>query len=137
MSDYFDNQSNWSWCIQDGKAVIVTHHPPHHANDVYHSHTVDITNVQIGQLDDPGTVNEIMGNAHRAASHVPEAPPNTGGKNSGKNTGNPNPAGKSSAVSKGGNGGGHSGGGHVGHGSGHGGNGSNGGHGGSGGGHGR
>ncbi|MCD8146020.1 MAG: hypothetical protein LUD84_01875 [Clostridiales bacterium] len=76
MSNYFDNQSNWSWNVSDGKAEVVTHH----TNPKPHSHTLDVTNVSIGEMmENPGNV---MGEAHRAASHDYVTTENSGGKES-------------------------------------------------------
>lgn len=63
MSNYFDNQTNWSWNIDKNNVTVTTEH----SQPKPHSHTLDITNVPIGEMvDNPG---EIMGDAHRAASH--------------------------------------------------------------------
>lgn len=67
MSNYFDNQKRWSWTC-DGKSVKVeTDHGDH-------THSVDITNVTIGDMCDKDKSgkdksDKIMGDAHRAASH--------------------------------------------------------------------
>lgn len=60
MSNYFDNQSRWSWTC-DGKSVRVE---TDHGN---HTHSVDITNVTIGDMYEK--LGKTMGDAHRAASH--------------------------------------------------------------------
>lgn len=63
MSNYFDNQNKWSWEI-DGEKVIVT---TEHAQPKPHSHTMDVTNVSIGEMaDNPG---KVMGEAHRSVTH--------------------------------------------------------------------
>lgn len=63
MSNYFDNQTKWSW-KNDGERVIVT---TEHNHPKVHSHTMDITNVSIGEMiDNPG---KVMGEAHRAVPH--------------------------------------------------------------------
>lgn len=60
MSNYFDNQTNWSWNNNDGKVTVLTDHGSH-------THTLDITTVPIGEMvDNPG---QVMGDAHRASSH--------------------------------------------------------------------
>lgn len=46
MSNYFDNQTKWSW-QNDGEKVIVT---TEHSHPKVHTHTMDITNVPIGGL---------------------------------------------------------------------------------------
>lgn len=60
MSNYFDNQSNWSWNVNDGKAEVVTDHGTH-------THTLDVTDVPIGDMAD--NTGKVMGDAHREASH--------------------------------------------------------------------
>lgn len=63
MANYFDNQTNWSWNVSDGKATVTTHHSKPKA----HSHTMDVTNVPIGEMNDnPG---KVMGELHRSVSH--------------------------------------------------------------------
>ncbi|MCD7749517.1 MAG: hypothetical protein LUH42_05660 [Oscillospiraceae bacterium] len=63
MSNYFDNQTNWSWNVSDGKVTVTTQHD----QPTPHSHTLDVTNVPIGEMADH--TGEIMGDAHRTASH--------------------------------------------------------------------
>lgn len=60
MSNYFDNQSRWSWS-NDGNSVKVT---TDHGN---HVHNVDISNVTIEDMYE--RTGQSMGDAHRAASH--------------------------------------------------------------------
>ena len=48
MSNYFDNQTKWSW-QNDGEKVIVT---TEHSYPKVHTHTMDITNVPIGEMID-------------------------------------------------------------------------------------
>ena len=60
MSNYFDNQSRWSWTC-DGKSVKIE---TDHGN---HTHSVDITKATIGDMYD--NTGKTMGDAHRAASH--------------------------------------------------------------------
>lgn len=63
MSNYFDNQSTWSWHIDKDHVTVTTEH----TQPKPHSHTLDVTNVPIGEMvDNPG---KVMGQAHRAASH--------------------------------------------------------------------
>ena len=64
MSNYFDNQTKWSW-KNDGEKVMVT--TEHSKNNKVHSHTLDITEVPIGEMVDNTGI--VMGDAHRAASH--------------------------------------------------------------------
>lgn len=60
MSNYFDNQSKWSWNISKENALITTDHGDH-------THTLDVTNVPIGEM--VNNTGKIMGDAHRAVSH--------------------------------------------------------------------
>lgn len=60
MSNYFDNQGNWSWYISDKSALVTTDHGDH-------THTLDVTNVPIGEMVDH--TGEVMGEARRSASH--------------------------------------------------------------------
>lgn len=60
MSNYFDNQSRWSW-TNDGKSVKVT------TDHGSHTHTLDISNATIEDMYN--NCGETMGNAHRATSH--------------------------------------------------------------------
>lgn len=60
MSNYFDNQSKWSWDISE-KGVFVT---TDHGN---HTHTLEVTNVPVEEMVD--NTGKVMGEAHRAASH--------------------------------------------------------------------
>ena len=63
MSNYFDNQTKWSW-QNDGEKVIVT---TEHSYPKVHTHTMDITNVPIGEMIDNS--GKVMGEAHRAVPH--------------------------------------------------------------------
>ena len=45
MSNYFDNQKKWAWTVTNEKATITTDHGTH-------THTLDLTNVPIGELAD-------------------------------------------------------------------------------------
>ena len=60
MSNYFDNQDKWSWNISEKEVLVTTDHGDH-------THTLDITNVPIGEMVD--NTGQVMGDAHRAASH--------------------------------------------------------------------
>lgn len=60
MSNYFDNQSNWSWNITDKDISVTTDHGDH-------SHTLDLNHVTFGDMLDHG--DKTMGDAHRAADH--------------------------------------------------------------------
>ena len=60
MANYFDNQEKWSWQISDKAALVTTDHGTH-------THTVDVTDVPIGEMVDH--TGQVMGDAHRAASH--------------------------------------------------------------------
>lgn len=60
MSNYFDNQANWSWNVSDSFVKIETDHGSH-------THTIDITNATIGDMYD--NLGQTMGDAHRAADH--------------------------------------------------------------------
>lgn len=60
MSNYFDNQNKWSWQVSDKEVLVTTDHGNH-------THTIDITNVPIGEMADH--TGQVMGDAHRAASH--------------------------------------------------------------------
>ena len=60
MSNYFDNQDKWSWQISDKEVLVTTDHGDH-------THTMDVTNVPIGEMVDH--MGQVMGDAHRAASH--------------------------------------------------------------------
>ncbi len=60
MANYFDNQEKWSWQISDKTALVTTDHGTH-------THTLDVTNVPIGEMVDH--TGQVMGDAHRAASH--------------------------------------------------------------------
>lgn len=60
MSNYFDNQDKWSWQISDKEVLVTTDHGDH-------THTMDVTNVPIGEMVDH--TGQVMGDAHRAASH--------------------------------------------------------------------
>lgn len=60
MSNYFDNQSSYSWKVSQDSVLVTTDHGDH-------THTLDITNVPIGEIVD--NTGKVMGEAHRAASH--------------------------------------------------------------------
>lgn len=60
MANYFDNQTNWSWNVTADKAEVITDHGTH-------THTLDLTEVSVGDLAD--NTGQVMGDAHRAASH--------------------------------------------------------------------
>lgn len=60
MSNYFDNQSNWSWNVSKDSVLVTTDHGSH-------THTLDVTDVPIGEMAD--NTGRVMGDAHRAASH--------------------------------------------------------------------
>ena len=60
MSNYFDNQSSYSWNVSQDSVLVTTDHGDH-------THTLDITNVSIGEIVD--NTGKVMGEAHRAASH--------------------------------------------------------------------
>lgn len=63
MSNYFDNQSTWSWHVDKNHVTVTIEH----TYPKPHSHTLDVTNVPIGEMvDNPG---KVMGQAHRAVSH--------------------------------------------------------------------
>ena len=63
MSNYFDNQTNWSWHVTNDRATMTTEH----THPKPHTHTIDVTNVPIGEMmDNPG---KVMGEAHRAVPH--------------------------------------------------------------------
>lgn len=65
MSNYFDNQNQWSWTCNGQSVIVETAHSDHIHGD--HIHRVDITNATIGDMYDK--TGQIMGDAHRAASH--------------------------------------------------------------------
>lgn len=60
MSNYFDNQDKWSWQISDNEVLVTTDHGDH-------THTMNITNVPIGEMVDH--TGQVMGDAHRSVSH--------------------------------------------------------------------
>ena len=60
MSNYFDNQDKWSWNISEKEVLVTTDHGDH-------THTLDITNVPIGEMVD--NTGQVMGDAYRVASH--------------------------------------------------------------------
>lgn len=60
MSNYFDNQDKWFWQISDKEVLVTTDHGDH-------THTMDVTNVPIGEMVDH--TGQVMGDTHRAASH--------------------------------------------------------------------
>jgi hypothetical protein len=60
MSNYFDNQNKWCWQVTDKEVLVITDHGTH-------THTVEITDVPIGEMVD--NTGQVMGDAHRAASH--------------------------------------------------------------------
>ena len=60
MSNYFDNQSRWSWTVTDDKIQVETDHGDH-------MHHVGLEKATLGDLmDKPG---QTLGNAHRAVEH--------------------------------------------------------------------
>ena len=65
MSNYFDNQKKWAWNVTNEKATITTDHGTH-------THTLDLTNVPIGELAD--NTGQVMGDAHREAAHDFDTP---------------------------------------------------------------
>lgn len=60
MSNYFDNQDKWSWQISDKEVLVTTDHGNH-------THTMEITNVPIGEMVDH--TGQVMGDAHRSVPH--------------------------------------------------------------------
>ena len=60
MANYFDNQEKWSWKISENEVLVTTDHGNH-------THTLEVTNVPIGEMAD--NTGQVMGDAHRAASH--------------------------------------------------------------------
>ncbi|MBR3517877.1 MAG: hypothetical protein IKO10_16365 [Lachnospiraceae bacterium] len=62
MSDYFDNESNAnaSWNVTDDKVEYVVDHGDH-------THSLDLTSVTLEEMYE--NTNQVMGDAHRAASH--------------------------------------------------------------------
>ena len=81
MSNYFDNQEKYSWNVSTDGALVITDHGDH-------THTLDITDISIGEL--VNNTGQVMGEAHRAASHdyktiSSEAKNNEGLKMSGRN----------------------------------------------------
>ncbi|MFI3212739.1 MAG: hypothetical protein R3Y24_05300 [Eubacteriales bacterium] len=60
MSNYFDNQDKWSWQISNQEAFVTTDHGSH-------THTIEVTDVPIGDMSNH--TGQVMGDAHRAASH--------------------------------------------------------------------
>ena len=60
MSNYFDNQSNWSWNISDKDISVTTDHGDH-------THTIDLSKVTFGDMLD--RCGQTMGDAHRDAPH--------------------------------------------------------------------
>lgn len=60
MSNYFDNQSQWSWRISEEGVFVTTDHGNH-------THTLEVTNISIGEM--ANQTGEVMGKAHRAAPH--------------------------------------------------------------------
>lgn len=60
MANYFDNQEKWSWKISENEVLVTTDHGNH-------THTLEVTNVPIGEMVD--NTGQVMGDAHRAASH--------------------------------------------------------------------
>ena len=43
MSNYFDNQEKYSWNVSTDGALVITDHGDH-------THTLDITDISIGEL---------------------------------------------------------------------------------------
>lgn len=62
MTNYFDNQDKWSWHVsqEDKTASITTDHGTH-------THTLEVGNISIGEIVE--NTGQVMGDAHRAASH--------------------------------------------------------------------
>ena len=60
MANYFDNQDKWSWQVSDKEVLVTTDHGNH-------THTLEVTNVPIGEMVE--NTGQVMGDAHRAASH--------------------------------------------------------------------
>ena len=60
MSNYFDNQSSWSWNVTGDSISVTTDHGSH-------THTLDLNNVTFGDMCD--NCGQTMGDAHRDASH--------------------------------------------------------------------
>ena len=60
MSNYFDNQKNWSWIVDDEGAKVFTDHGTH-------THTVDVTNIPIGEM--ANNTGKAMGDTHRITPH--------------------------------------------------------------------
>ena len=60
MSNYFDNQKNWSWIVNDEGAKVFTDHGNH-------THTVDVTKIPIGEM--ANNTGKAMGDTHRITPH--------------------------------------------------------------------
>lgn len=60
MSNYFDNQSRWSWTVTDKNISVTTDHGDH-------THTLNLNDVTFGDMLERG--DQVMGDAHRAAEH--------------------------------------------------------------------
>lgn len=60
MSNYFDNQSRWSWTVSDSSVKVETDHGSH-------THSVDISGATLGDMYD--NCGRTMGDAHRSADH--------------------------------------------------------------------
>lgn len=60
MSNYFDNQRKWAWTVSDGQVEVTTDHGTH-------THTLDLNKTTIGDI--AKNTGQVMGDAHRAASH--------------------------------------------------------------------
>ena len=60
MSNYFDNQTKWAWTVSDGQVEVMTDHGTH-------THTLDLNKTTIGDM--AKNTGQVMGDAHRAASH--------------------------------------------------------------------
>ena len=60
MSNYFDNQSRWSWTVTDNSISVTTDHGDH-------THTLDLNKVTFGDMLERS--GQVMGDAHRAAGH--------------------------------------------------------------------
>jgi hypothetical protein len=60
MSNYFDNQEKWSWQISEKGVYVTTDHGDH-------THTLQVTDVPVCEMND--NTGQVMGDAHRFASH--------------------------------------------------------------------
>lgn len=52
MSNYFDNQEKYSWNVSTDGALVITDHGDH-------THTLDITDISIGEL--VNNTGQVMG----------------------------------------------------------------------------